>query len=108
MDGPWRLSARAALAALKRRDFSARDLLESCLGRIDALDPAVHAFITLCIDRARAEAQASDERRDAGHADRPLEGLPFAVKDLADTADVRTTYGSLAFKDHVERGPVFH
>ena len=101
MDGPWRLSARAALAALKRRDFSARDLLESCLGRIDALDPAVHAFITLCIDRARAEAQASDERRDAGHADRPLEGLPFAVKDLADTADVRTTYGSLAFKDHV-------
>ncbi len=101
LDGPWRLSATAALAALNRRDFSAGDLLKSCLARIDALDPAVHAFITLCVDRARDEARASDVRRDAGRADRPLEGLPFAVKDLSDTANVRTTYGSLPFKDHV-------
>jgi amidase len=97
----WRLGAIEALVAMHRCEISACDLLEAHLTRIDEVDPALHSFLTLCGTRAREEARASDMRRDAGLPLRPLEGLPFAVKDLTDTAGVRTTYGSLPFRDHV-------
>ena len=97
----WRWGAADALAALNRREVSAADLLDACLSRIDDLDLSLHSFVTLCGNRARAEAKASDGRRKAGLAVRPLEGLPFAVKDLTDTEGVRTTYGSLPFRDHI-------
>ncbi|MGA2793379.1 MAG: amidase [Roseiarcus sp.] len=101
MASAWRLNATEALAALERRDLSARELVESCLAQIAANDPALKSFVTVCADLARDEADLSDARGRSGAARRPLEGLPFAVKDLTDTAGVRTTYGSLLFKDHV-------
>jgi amidase len=97
----WRLSARAAKAALDSGGLSAVELVESCLGRIGVLDGRIKAFATVCAERALAEARASDLRRREGTRPRPLEGLPFAVKDVTATEGVRTTFGSLAFEDNV-------
>src|SRR5271169_845046 len=97
MDDPWRLTAREAKAALDRRQLRAIELVESCLARIGAEDGGIKAFITLCGERALAEARASDARRRAGEDPRPLEGLPFAAKDVTPTEGVRTTYGSLVY-----------
>ncbi len=98
---PWRLTARDARSALKRGELTAVELVESCLARIRAEDDSIKAFITVCGERALAEARASDARRRDGEGRRPLEGLPFAAKDLTSTEGVRTTYGSLAYKDNV-------
>jgi amidase len=97
----WRLSAGAAKAALDSGGLSAVELVDSCLRRIGALDGRIKAFGTICAERALAEARASDLRRREGTRPRPLEGLPFAVKDVTATEGVRTTFGSLAFKDNV-------
>ena len=82
-------------------DISAVELIEASIKRIDLQNRVLNAFITICADRARAEARESDARRRTGDPPRPLDGLPFAVKDLTDTEGVRTTYGSLPFRDHV-------
>ena len=55
-------------------------------------------------DKALEAARASDARRSAGAPLGPLEGLPFAVKDLIDTAGIRTTYGSTIYADNVPAG----
>ena len=101
MADPWRLTARTAKAALDRGELTATELVESCLARITAEDGELRAFITLCGERALREARASDQQRASGAAPRPLEGLPFAVKDVTATAGVRTTYGSRVHIDHV-------
>lgn len=68
------------------------------LDRIGALDPTLRAFLTVCADRALAEAQALDE---GGRSLGPMHGVPFSVKDVYATRDVRTTFGSAAFATHV-------
>lgn len=79
--------------------LSARTVLDAHLDRIARLDPDLAAFITVDAGGARREA----ERLDAIPADArgPLHGLPVGVKDLVDTAALRTTYGSLLYADHV-------
>jgi len=96
----WALSASEARNRLFRGEISSVELVQAALTRIEAQNPALQAFITLCSERALEEARACDARQ-AGAPLRPLEGIPFAVKDLTDTAGVRTTYGSLPFKNHI-------
>lgn len=72
--------------------------VERALRRIDALDNTLKAFITLDAEGAR-RAAAPCETQDAPVG--PLAGLTTAIKDLTDTADLRTTYGSWYFRDHV-------
>jgi aspartyl-tRNA(Asn)/glutamyl-tRNA(Gln) amidotransferase subunit A len=88
----WALSASELLAGYRAREFSPVDAVGAVASRIDALNPSLGAFTTLCLDRALEEARS---------ASGPLAGIPFAVKDLIDSADVRTTYGSRMFRDHV-------
>ena len=84
---------------LRRNEITPLDLLDALERRIAAVDPAVNALPTLCFDRARAHAKRLLKRpRDARGV---LAGLPVAIKDLADVAGVRTTYGSPIFSDHV-------
>lgn len=92
------LGVRRAVAA---RTTSVRAVVEESLRRIERGDGRVHAFLTVCGDEALAEADRLDERLADGEDPGPLCGVPFAVKDLYETAGVRTTYGSRAFADHV-------
>ena len=73
--------------------------MASVLQRVAELEPQLHALVTLN-ESALAEARAADEAYRSGRP-RPLEGVPIAVKDAFDSADTRTTYGSIAFSDHV-------
>jgi len=86
---------------LRRGEISAVELLHAHLERIEAVNPAVNALVTLVPERALAEAEAADARRAAGEPLGVLHGLPVAIKDLMDTAGIRTTYGSRVYADHV-------
>ncbi len=90
------------LAALvTAREVSPRDLAESALRRIAALDPGMNALVTVCADQALRAADASTEELARQGSRGPLHGIPLVVKDLTDTAGVRTTYGSSLFREHV-------
>ena len=80
----------------------ARELMTWHLERIEAVNPRVNAIVTLRPEAALVEAAAADERATGG-GERlgPLHGLPIAIKDLEETAGIRTTYGSAAFADNV-------
>ena len=95
----WRLSATEAVAGLKRGRFSPLELIDAALARIAAVGTPINALPTVCAERARAAAQ----RLPAANADEPgwLAGLPIAIKDTADVAGVRTTYGSTVYANHV-------
>ena len=99
--GLWELSATALAAMLRGGAVSAREVVSSFLQRIDEVDGLVNAIPTLVAERALDEADQADRWRAAGNAPGPLHGLPIAVKDLVDTAGIRTTYGSPIYRDHV-------
>jgi aspartyl-tRNA(Asn)/glutamyl-tRNA(Gln) amidotransferase subunit A len=95
------LSAAQLAEAYRARTLSPVEVVDALAERIERLDSDLGAFTTLCLDRARAEAAAAEAAYRGGTQARPLEGVPFGVKDLFDTAEVRTTYGSPMFSDHV-------
>ena len=94
------MTLTALAAGLDRGEFSARELTETLLARVEALDPALNAFVTVTGDRALAAAAAADERRAAGRAGR-LEGLPIAHKDIFCTRGVLTSCGSRMLENFV-------
>lgn len=98
-----RLTAREAVARLKAREISPLDLIDSAEQRIRACEPLLNALPTVCLDRARDHARRLMRGRGTEAAVEAgwLAGLPVAIKDLADVAGVRTTYGSPIFRDHV-------
>ncbi|QQS13418.1 MAG: amidase [Rhodospirillales bacterium] len=83
------------------RSISPVEVLESCLRRIDAVNPRLNAVTAMCVERARGEAREAEAAVRRGDALGPLHGLPLGVKDLNETAGLRTTWGSPIFKDHV-------
>ena len=83
------------------KQLSSAELLESCIARIEAVDPAVNAMVARDFDRARVSAKAADAAAMRGDALPPLHGLPIGIKDLEPTAGLRTTFGSPLFRDHV-------
>lgn len=101
MSEPCDLDAVEARRLIGCKRLSAAELTESCIGRILLVDPAVNAAVARDFDRARAAAAACDAATMRGDALGPLHGLPLGVKDLEDVAGLRTTYGSVLFRDHV-------
>jgi amidase len=97
-----RLTATEAVTRLRRGEITPLDLVEAAAARIAAVEPAVNALPTLCLDRARDHARALMDGRKRDAEDEPgwLAGLPISIKDLNDVAGVRTTYGSPIFRDH--------
>src|SRR4051794_34245268 len=95
-------SARELVGAIASRELSAVEVMRAHLDRIHAVNPRLNAIVTLLDDDAAlALARDADRAVAAGSALGPLHGLPFAVKDLMDTAGMRTTYGSPLYADHV-------
>jgi amidase len=94
-------TAREQAAAVRRRDVSARELLDLHLARIAERNPQLNAIVSLDEERARAAAADADERLASGADVGPLHGLPFAFKDTHAVAGWRTTYGSPLYADHV-------
>ncbi len=98
-----RLTATEAVALLKCGDVTPLDLIDAAERRIAEVEPALNALPTLCLERGRKHARRlmRGECRGAEREPGWLAGLPVAIKDLADVAGVRTTYGSPIFRDHV-------
>lgn len=86
---------------LRRGEVSPVDLVEQSLARIEALNHQSHALITVLAEDARERARIAAQELAAGRDRGPLHGIPFTVKDLFDTAGVRTTGGSRLFEDYV-------
>ena len=86
---------------MRRREVSAREVVSAHIARIEAYDPVINAIVTRTFDAAMARAAAADNAMSSGRAAGLLHGLPVAHKDLAETAGVRTTYGSPLFATNV-------
>jgi amidase len=99
------LTALQQAAAVRAREISPRELVEHYLGRIEEHSERLGAFVTVTPDAALAAA-AEAERAvlaagDGGTGLPPLHGVPIGIKDLANTAGVRTTFGSKVMADNV-------
>jgi aspartyl-tRNA(Asn)/glutamyl-tRNA(Gln) amidotransferase subunit A len=86
---------------LRREETSPVEITRACLERIERLNPALNAFITVTAESALAEARAAEAEIGRGEWRGPLHGVPVALKDLIDMTNVRTTAGSALYKDRV-------
>lgn len=98
---PCDLSAVAARRLIGAKKLSPVELLESCLKRTAATNPAVNAVVAQNEELARATAKSQEADVMAGNPLGLLHGLPVGIKDLEPVAGLRSTWGSLIFKDHV-------
>jgi aspartyl-tRNA(Asn)/glutamyl-tRNA(Gln) amidotransferase subunit A len=95
-------ASAAELAELvAEKAISPVELVDDLLGRIEDSQATLNAFITVCAEEARAAAWEAEAAVMLGDPLPPLHGVPFAVKDLVNTAGVRTTFGSVALADNV-------
>lgn len=103
MSEPWEMTAADALVAMRARDLSPVELLESVERRADEVEPVVNALCERRRDEARLAATASADRYAAGERIRALEGLPVALKEEVPVDGFRMRYGSHAI-DEVATG----
>jgi amidase len=93
---------------IRSRELSAVELLTAVLARIEAANPAINAIVTLAAEQAFEVAADLDTRAVRGSLAGPLHGLPIAIKDLAETAGIRTTFGSPIFASYVPSADAPH
>jgi aspartyl-tRNA(Asn)/glutamyl-tRNA(Gln) amidotransferase subunit A len=86
---------------LRKGKLSPVELTKNCLAQIEELNPTLNAFITVTAELALTQARAAEAEILRGRWRGPLHGIPLAVKDLIDTAGIRTTAASAVFKDRV-------
>src|SRR5262245_33199167 len=103
IDEPALRSATPLVAAVGERSIGSRELLDLYRDRIEMINPAVNAVVTLDVDRARGAAEAADRAIARGDSLGPLHGLPMTVNDSIETGGLRTTVGAEPFSDHVPR-----
>jgi aspartyl-tRNA(Asn)/glutamyl-tRNA(Gln) amidotransferase subunit A len=95
------LTLADAAEQIRTRRISPVELTRECLERIEHLNPILNAFITVTADQALEEARRAESKIVAGNYRGPLHGIPIGLKDLFDTASVRTTAASNQFRDRV-------
>jgi aspartyl-tRNA(Asn)/glutamyl-tRNA(Gln) amidotransferase subunit A len=114
MNAPNLLSVTEAVRLMREGALTAGELLDACLRQIGRLNPRLNAFITVCSELGaldtRKRSHTAEHDIDAESAVQaqaepalPLDSVPIAVKDLFETENIRTTSGSLFFKDHVPK-----
>lgn len=95
------LSIAKAAHLIRERIISPVELTRVCLGRIDSLNGTLNAFITLLHDSAMEQAHEAEREIGQGNWRGPLHGIPIALKDLIDTASIRTTAASALFENRI-------
>jgi aspartyl-tRNA(Asn)/glutamyl-tRNA(Gln) amidotransferase subunit A len=96
-----RLTLVEAMAMLRRGTVSPVELTQAFIARIERLNPALNAFITVTAEQALQQAREAEAEIQRGQWRGPLHGMPLALKDLIDTAGIRTTAASAVFKDRI-------
>jgi aspartyl-tRNA(Asn)/glutamyl-tRNA(Gln) amidotransferase subunit A len=94
-------SAAELALMIRNREISPVEVMGATLARIERSQPTLNAFITIAAEPAMAAARAAEAAVMRGAPLGPLHGVPLAVKDVVPTARIRTTWGSLIFKDHI-------
>ena len=98
----WRrMDIRETSQQLRRGKISPVELTRECLRRIEQLNPTLNAFITVTEEAAIRDAQQAELEIHNGHWRGPLHGIPVGLKDLIDTAGVRTTAASRLFAERI-------
>src|SRR5260370_36748725 len=100
-DDPCFLSAGELRRQIGAKEISPLEITRAVLARVERLQPLLNCFIEICADRALVEAKDAERRIMAGDPLRGLEGIPFTVKDIVNTKDVRTTFGAIPYRDNV-------
>ncbi|SDC70850.1 aspartyl-tRNA(Asn)/glutamyl-tRNA(Gln) amidotransferase subunit A [Cupriavidus sp. YR651] len=95
------LSAAELRARIQRKTLSPVELTQAVLDRAARLQPTLNCFITLCADEAMDAARQAERDVMAGKPLGLLHGIPFTVKDIVNTAGVRTTFGAAPMRDNV-------
>ena len=95
------LTLTEAAEQIRTHRLSSVELTRECLSRIERMNPTLNAFITVTSDLALEHAQRAESEVMAGKWRGPLHGIPIALKDLLDTAGVRTTAASNQFRDRI-------
>jgi aspartyl-tRNA(Asn)/glutamyl-tRNA(Gln) amidotransferase subunit A len=95
----WTLTQ--ASEQVRRGKISPVELTRACLSRIEKLNPKINAYITVMAEQSLAQARDLEAELRAGKSRGPLHGIPIALKDLFDTAGVRTTCASAVFADRI-------
>jgi amidase len=90
--------ARTLARLIRARKLSATEVVRAFIGQIERVNPKVNAIVTFLPDEALKAAKTLDRKKDFSQ---PFSGLPIAIKDVIATKGVRTTWGSLVYKDHV-------
>jgi aspartyl-tRNA(Asn)/glutamyl-tRNA(Gln) amidotransferase subunit A len=95
------LTISGAGEQIRQRKLSPVEIVQACLERIETLNPILNAFILVDGERALLEARQAEKEVGRGDWRSPLHGIPLALKDLFDTAGMRTTAGSSFFLERV-------
>jgi Asp-tRNA(Asn)/Glu-tRNA(Gln) amidotransferase A subunit family amidase len=100
-DDTVRLDAVTQRRLIGQRALSPVELMQACIARMEALNPGVNALAETDFERAMDAARAAEAQVMRGDTLPLLHGLPLGVKDLQDTAGLRTTYGNVARRDYI-------
>jgi len=95
------LDLSAASELIQKRTVSPVELTQACLAQIQRLNPQLNAFITVTAESAMEAARKAEAEITHGAWKGPLHGIPLAIKDLVETAGVRTTAASAVLKDYI-------
>ncbi len=101
MTNPALLTVAKASGLIARKALSPVELTEACLRRIETLDPQISAVVTLTAERAVEDARRAEDEIASGSWRGPMHGIPFGLKDIYDTAGIRTAGQSRIAKDNV-------
>src|SRR5471032_1075259 len=93
--------AQTLARLIRQRELSALEVTNASLEQMQQFEPTLHAFCTPTAELARSQAQAIDKQLANGESVGPLAGVPMAIKDLINTAGVKTTSGSFVYEHFV-------
>lgn len=98
---PVFLTISEAADLIKKKELSPVDLTKMLFEKVAAVNPKLNAFITVTMDRALEQARRAENEISAGHYKGPMHGIPFGLKDIYNTAGIRTTGHSKVTMDNV-------